>query len=190
MCSNLTWEQDRIRESTWVLILGLIQGVPLWPDSGHNAECLWEQCNRMCLGILLLQQGFTEIYFLNVSSSVFFFFLFRDDSRGMGKRVMHCPFLCTVQCECSPTHHDSAVACCLTKHPKTFSAPWSACTNWRLILTGLQKNICLVYSTCNYYNVASNYYFLHVQTFRTFYNNLWGSTAQSAAEVVMEQTGS
>lgn len=121
---------------------------------------------------------------------LFFFFLFGDDSRGMGKRVMHCPFLCTVQCECSPTHHDSAVACCLTKHPKTFSAPWSACTNWRLILTGLLKNICLVYSTCNYYNVASNYYFLHVQTFRTFYNNLWGSTAQSAAEVVMEQTGS
>ena len=121
---------------------------------------------------------------------LFFFFLFGDDGRGMGKRVMHCPFLCTVQCECSPTHHDSAVACCLTKHPKTFSAPWSACTNWRLILTWLLKNICLVYSTCNYYNVASNYYFLHVQTFRTFYNNLWGSTAQSPAEVVMEQTGS
>ena len=190
MCSNLTWEQDRIRESTWkLLILGLIQGVPLWSDFGHNAECLWEQCDGMWLGILLLQQGFTEIYFLNVSSSVFFF-LFGDDSRGMGKRVMHCPFLCTVQCECSPTHHDSAVACCLTKHPKTFSAPWSARTNWRLILTGLLKNICLVYSTCNYYNVASNYYFLHVQTFRTFYNNLWGSTAQSPAEVVMEQTGS
>ena len=127
---------------------------------------------------------FFECFFL------YFFFLFGDDSRGIGKRVMHCPFLCTVQCECSPTHHDSAVACCLTKHPKTFSAPWSACTNWRLILTGLLKNICLVYSTCNYYNVASNYYFLHLQTFRTFYNNLWGSTAQSPAEVVMEQTGS
>ena len=61
---------------------------------------------------------FFECFFLG-----FFFFLFGDDSRGMGKRVMHCPFLCTVQCECSPTHHDSAVACCLTKHPKTFSAP-------------------------------------------------------------------
>ena len=75
------------------------------------------------IGILLLQQGFTDIYFLNVSSSVFFFFLFGDDSRGMGKRVMHCPFLCTVYVKCSPTHHDSVAVCCLTKHPKTFSAP-------------------------------------------------------------------
>lgn len=194
MCSNLTWEQDGIRASTWkLLILGLIQGVTHLCYYGQILAIMLSVCENSATGSDWYSSPPTRIYrhlFFECFFLCFFFFLFGDDSRGMGKRVMHCPFLCTVYVKCSPTHHDSVAVCCLTKHPKTFSAPWSTCTNWRSILTGLLKNFCLVYNTCNCHNVTSNYYFLHVQTFRTFYNNLWRSTAQSPAEVVMEQTGS
>ena len=82
--------------------------LPLWPDFGHNAECL--QARTVHQGVIGYSSPPKNSFFLRFL--LLFFFLFEGGSRVMGKRVIHCT------CECSPTHHDSAAACCLTKHQR------------------------------------------------------------------------